>query len=595
MKRMSIAVCMLLSIFNVNAEVTNVATTKVTVPVFIKHPYNPVLGFTVTSDCATDELNTVTLSFKGTTQLSDISGIEIYHDKGTKTSKTPSLNSLDPRWKPNQFDGGRVGTKYLKSVATLKDEPVSSLKGGSATLRFNAKLEKGDNFFWVSLKVEDQAKITNRIALSLVSIGAGTYIKEMNDTPSIHRIGYAVTGYKKETAYYTYDGDKVATKSNARISNFFRIPGITRTNKGSLVAVFDNRYKTNYDLPGDIDVGISRSTDGGQTWSDVHVVMETRTLNGGNGVGDPAILTDRVTGRIWVSALWSTKRRGNPIWASIAGSSSVADCGQWLLAYSDDDGKTFSKPINITPSIKRLPNSEFDSVEQDKKFGKKANKDVQNNVALDDTSNWGAIFQGPGNGITMKDGTLVFPGQVWKKIGNRTTAYGVLVYSKDRGETWTSSNTFCPNSSESTIAELPDGSILFNARNESRSGKRVVGITKDMGETWEYHKTHNNDKIGLIEKGTCQGCLTQVPDVLGKKDVLFFSNPVGPYRSEMSIKYSLDDGNAWSKGLMYDQRACLGYSAIIGIDKDYLGVFYESESASIFFLKIPYSEILNSK
>lgn len=52
---------------------------------------------------------------------------------------------------------------------------------------------------------------------------------------------------------------------------------------------------------------------------------------------------------------------------------------QLVLAKSTDDGKTWSGPINITEQVK--------------------------------DPSWYFLLQGPGRGITMSDGTLVFPTQ----------------------------------------------------------------------------------------------------------------------------------------------------------------------------------------
>lgn len=69
-----------------------------------------------------------------------------------------------------------------------------------------------------------------------------------------------------------------------------------------------------------------------------------------------------------------------------------------MLAYSDDDGLTWSKPINITEQTK--------------------DKD------------WRILFNGPGNGICMKDGTAVFAAQYWD--GQGRAPWSTIVYSKDR-------------------------------------------------------------------------------------------------------------------------------------------------------------------
>lgn len=44
----------------------------------------------------------------------------------------------------------------------------------------------------------------------------------------------------------------------------FRIPGLVTTNKGTLLGVYDVRYNSSVDLQEHIDIGLSRSTDGGK-------------------------------------------------------------------------------------------------------------------------------------------------------------------------------------------------------------------------------------------------------------------------------------------------------------------------------------------
>lgn len=72
--------------------------------------------------------------------------------------------------------------------------------------------------------------------------------------------------------------------------------------------MYDNRYEKSSDLQGHVDVGMSRSTDGGQTWEPMKAIMDMGTFGGKpqneNGIGDPAILIDKKTNTIWVAALW---------------------------------------------------------------------------------------------------------------------------------------------------------------------------------------------------------------------------------------------------------------------------------------------------
>ena len=89
----------------------------------------------------------------------------------------------------------------------------------------------------------------------------------------------------------------------------FRIPAIATTNKGTLLAVYDMRYKSRRDLQGHMDIGLSRSTDGGETWALPVPIMDMKKFGGlpedQNGCSDPNILIDRKTGEIFVSAVWT--------------------------------------------------------------------------------------------------------------------------------------------------------------------------------------------------------------------------------------------------------------------------------------------------
>ncbi|RYF34663.1 MAG: exo-alpha-sialidase, partial [Cytophagaceae bacterium] len=131
--------------------------------------------------------------------------------------------------------------------------------------------------------------------------------------------------------------------------NTYRIPGLATTDKGTLLAVYDIRYDNDRDLPANIDVGLSRSTDGGKTWETMKNIMDLGAPHQNNGIGDPAILFDPVTKRVWVAALWSKGNR------SIAGSEpglSPDTTGQFMLVSSDDDGRTWSAPVSITTQVK---------------------------------------------------------------------------------------------------------------------------------------------------------------------------------------------------------------------------------------------------
>merc|ERR1712093_465429 len=53
----------------------------------------------------------------------------------------------------------------------------------------------------------------------------------------------------------------------------YRIPGLVRTSCGALLACYDVRRESYRDLQGDIDIGISRSTDGGRSWEPMQIAL----------------------------------------------------------------------------------------------------------------------------------------------------------------------------------------------------------------------------------------------------------------------------------------------------------------------------------
>lgn len=411
----------------------------------------------------------------------------------------------------------------------LGDAKCATLDASGAT--FTVPVKAGENTLELRAELSDSADIAGKLCIDGQKI----------------RIGSIVTRPAQEVV------DRRLPDGRVRASKNFRIPGIVRTPKGTLVAVFDNRYKHGGDLPADITVGVSTSKDNGNTWSPIRTAMDYAGLPGGTGIGDPTILVDPSNGRIWVAAL-RAPNSGQPIFSSSKGTIDAKDCGQFYLSYSDDEGETWSAPRNITKEVKRLGDP--------------------------DTQEWGLVFQGPGAGIALKDGTLVFPAQIWGHKG-KAPHHGVLVYSKDHGKTWTSSKASPFGGSESTVAQLKDGSLLLNTREGAGPKSRVSAITKDLGETWEKLETTPLRQPGNL----CQAALLEMN---GK---LYFSNPNSGKRDTMTLRVSSDEGKTWSKGTVYDPRNCAGYSTLCPMGKDAIGVLYEGTADYHYFLRIPLNEI----
>ncbi len=359
----------------------------------------------------------------------------------------------------------------------------------------------------------------------------------------------------------------------------YRIPGLVTTNAGTLVAVYDIRYNNSKDLQEDIDIGMSRSTDGGRTWDPMKVIMDMGEFGGLpqnlNGIGDPSILYDHNTGTLWVAALWMSGASPDKMlwWASMPGMT-PQETGQLILAKSTDDGLTWSEPVNITRQIKDPA--------------------------------WQLLLQGPGRGITMSDGTLVFPAQFKADLGVKAidggqyTCHSTIIYSKDGGETWLIGKGAKTNTTEAQVAELSDGTLMLNMRDDrNRSDKgetngRAVAVTSDLGQTWSAHPTSNS----ALPEPNCMASLiaadVKVDGVTSR--VLFFSNPDDKSsRVNMTVKMSQDEGMTWpaENAVKLYSPQCYGYSCLTMVDEEHVGILYEG-TKELYFQMIPVKDFFNS-
>ncbi|NWJ52528.1 MAG: exo-alpha-sialidase [Bacteroidetes bacterium] len=421
----------------------------------------------------------------------------------------------------------------------------------SSLLKMSASLVSGENQIQIIIIPKPNADLIGKLQFENLAFTFSDNVLNKMDMSSLPVFRFA----------------KILCAAGQDQCDTYRIPGFVTTNKGTLVAVYDNRYLNSGDLQGDINIGMSRSLDGGKTWDLMKVIMDMGEWGGKpnaeNGIGDPCVLVDRITNTIWVAALWFHGNPGKTAWGYSKPGLSPEQTGQFVLVKSEDDGLTWSKPINITEMVK--------------------------NPA------WYLFFQGPGMGITLEDGTLVFPAQY--KDANQVP-FSTLIYSKDHGATWTSGIGAKSNTTESQVVQLKDGSLMLNMRDDrNRTEKgdkngRAVATTKDLGLTWTTHSSSNS---ALPESNCMASLIGTTIDIGGvSKHVLFFSNPNNKTtRSNMTIKASLDEGNTWplEYQLELNSEEGYGYSCLTMIDGNTLGILYEGVK-DLFFQKVPVSDVL---
>ena len=433
-----------------------------------------------------------------------------------------------------------AGLDWIEALHTAGGELPPAPSGELSDL--DLSLERGANRVAVRGELTADAPLDGLVSARIVALEleSGEWLPVADAAPQRRRIGIALCR-RGQDGVHTY-----------------RIPALATTNSGTLIAAYDHRYRSSRDLPGDIDVGMSRSEDGGETWSESRVILDMGDDPAfqHDGVGDPAILVDTVTGTIWVAALWS---HGNRAWQGSGPGMTPEETGQFVLVRSEDDGLTWSDPIVITEQVK--------------------------------DPDWRLVLASPGNGITMRDGTLVFPAQFRAADDGSPEAgkpHSTIVWSNDHGASWHIGTGAKSATTECQVVQLADGTLMLNCRDD-RGGSRSVYTTGDLGETWSVHPTSRQ----ALPEPVCNADLLRIEHPRHGA-LLFFSNPATTEgRHHFTLKVSRDEGRSWPEQLhhLYDERPGYGYSSLSAVGDEHVGVLYEG-TGELYFLRFSVDELL---
>jgi sialidase-1 len=341
---------------------------------------------------------------------------------------------------------------------------------------------------------------------------------------------------------------------------------LTASAKGTLLAVYDMRRREGRDLQEDIDIGLSRSTDGGQTWEEPRVIMDMGTFGGLpqelNGCSDPGIIVDRQTGEIFCFALWMHGKPGKHQWVDDGSEPGfeIGKAAQFMMVRSTDDGLTWTPPENLTKTLKQ--------------------------------ESWWLFAPSPQAGISLTDGTLVMP--VQGRTGREPLAtFATVMVSRDHGRSWQVGKPSYSGGNECQAAELSDGSIMLNIRNDHERYRAVV-VTKDLGQSWQDHPT---SRTTLIEPN-CNGSLLRFVRRNGQSDrpLLLFANPHSQQgRTHHTVQVSFDDGRSWpdSHHWLLDEGRGAGYPSMTQIDNDHVGIVYEGSQSHLVFERIAIADLID--
>ncbi len=338
----------------------------------------------------------------------------------------------------------------------------------------------------------------------------------------------------------------------------YRIPGMVVTQKGTVLAYCEARKKPVKWAAADwaqIDILMRRSTDGGKTWDPPRKVVTPPADTRLNPVS-------------------TEKKLGVPGCITVNNFVAIADnksdtlhfvyCVEYERCFymrSEDDGLTFSTPVEITSAFEAFK-SQYD---------------------------WRVIAVGPGHGIHLTSGRLL--ATVWLstgKFGNgHYPSIVTTIYSDDDGQTWHLGDIVADegpspkNPSETVVVELADGRVMMNLRNvgmdrKTRQWYRAVSISPDGASDW---CTPYFDKT-LSESVCMANILRYSLASEGDKNRILFSNPDNPgnkERKNLTIRMSYDEGKTWPvKRALEPGRS--GYSDLARLPDGTILCFYERDT-----------------
>ena len=340
----------------------------------------------------------------------------------------------------------------------------------------------------------------------------------------------------------------------------FRIPAIIKLPNNDLLTFCEGRVANAGDF-GNIDIVVKRSSDKGNTWSALQVVVDNDSLQAGNmcpvvDVSDPAY----PNGRIFV--FYSTGNRHEHEIKQGLGVKEV-----WYTT-STDNGITWSKSVNITQHVHR-PNK----------------PDV--NAAYNFSEAWRYFAPNPGHATQIPSGK--YKGRIFVTAAHSSgepdnnNEYDVHgFYTDDHGKTFhLGASLNFPGSNESIVAELSNDRLMMNSRNQKGDVRaRIVSVSSDGGATWDTTYFDKN-----LPDPVCQGTLLTIGKSKGN-NILAFCNPADTERrNNLTLRISYDDGKTWKDKYLIakdpnpdkdNQRDYSAYSDIVNIDKRNVGILYEA-------------------
>lgn len=327
-----------------------------------------------------------------------------------------------------------------------------------------------------------------------------------------------------------------------------RIPALAVSNNGTVIAAMDARVDGSYDLGGgtnNIQIAMTRSTNGGATFSRPKIIAKAPTTS--QGYGDPSLLVDRVTGKIFCFFTYSPKP-GVGYFSSTPGDTSATSTTNTHIRYitSTDNGATWSAPVDLNPHVR--------------------------------DPEWAGMFASSGHGVQLASGRLVQP--IVYREGN--VSHASNIYSDDHGATWHNGTTAAAGVNESKAVQRSTGRIAQNLRSDGDGNRwyaTAPDVTAPFGAAWNS---------GLIDPRCNSDEISYLPPTAGTPsltDIALHSNNAATSRTDLTVRVSRDDGASWPHDALL-KPGTAGYSTMAVLADGSIGNLYEiGDTGGIIFTR----------
>lgn len=328
----------------------------------------------------------------------------------------------------------------------------------------------------------------------------------------------------------------------------YRIPSILRLMDGTLLAFAEGRDSKSDN--GSNDIVLRRSEDGGATWEPMRTVLDLP----GRSLNNPcAVQVARGAHEGRVLLLFQSYPTGCGEGCVKPGGDPATAC-LTMLVHSDDGGRNWSAPRDLTASVKR---------------------------GAPVTS----VASGPGVGIQLQAGAhagrLLVPFN--QGPPNDWRVYAAI--SDDGGDSWSMGETApedgAGHANEVQFAERSDGTVVLVARQFGGGAQRKTAASSDGGEHW----TTLQRAVDLVDP-SCMGGLLALRTVEG--DRMVCTGPASRSRRTAGRAwFSADGGRSWPRGVPISE-GFFAYSVPVQLGADRIGVLFERDDyARISFVTLP--------